>query len=149
MAQQERIHLQCRPLGWEDPLEEEMTTHCSILAWRIQWTEEPGGLLSMRSQRDRHKWIRPLTASLFSAPATPGPSLPSFFRTCCSLCLDFPLLKPGSHFQPSIKGHFLQQSFLMVSHVPPLILPKSSGWYHTTHAPSCLPYETTGSWRAE
>ena len=34
-------------LGWEDPLEEEMDTHFSILAWRIPWTEEPGGLQSM------------------------------------------------------------------------------------------------------
>ena len=30
-------------LGWEDPLEEEMATHSSVLAWRIPWTEEPGG----------------------------------------------------------------------------------------------------------
>ena len=37
-------------LGWEDPLEEEMATHSSILAWRIPWTEEPGGLESMGSQ---------------------------------------------------------------------------------------------------
>ena len=36
-----------RTLGWEDPLEEGMTTHSSILAWRIPWTEEPGGLQSM------------------------------------------------------------------------------------------------------
>ena len=32
------------PLGWEDPLENEMATHSSILAWKIPWTEEPGGL---------------------------------------------------------------------------------------------------------
>ena len=38
---------QFRSLGWEDPLEEEMGTHSSILAWRIPWTEEPGGLQSM------------------------------------------------------------------------------------------------------
>ena len=38
-------------LGQEDPLEEEMVTHSSILAWRIPWTEEPGGLQSMGSQR--------------------------------------------------------------------------------------------------
>ena len=38
-------------LGQEDPLEKEMTTHCSILAWRIPWTEEPGGLQSMGLQR--------------------------------------------------------------------------------------------------
>ena len=34
-------------LGWEDPLEEEMVIHSSILAWRIQWAEEPGGLQSI------------------------------------------------------------------------------------------------------
>ena len=37
-------------LGWEDPLEEGMATHSSILAWRIPWTEEPGGQQSMESQ---------------------------------------------------------------------------------------------------
>ena len=36
-------------LGWEDPLEKEMATHSSILAWKIPWTEEPGGLQSMGS----------------------------------------------------------------------------------------------------
>ena len=41
-------------LGREDPLEKEMATHSSILAWRIPWTEEPGGLQSMESQRVRH-----------------------------------------------------------------------------------------------
>ena len=43
-----------RSLDWEDPLEKEMTTHSSILAWRIPWTEEPGGLQSMGSQRVGH-----------------------------------------------------------------------------------------------
>ena len=43
-----------QPLGWEDPLEEGMATCYSILAWRILWTEEPGGLQSMGSQRVRH-----------------------------------------------------------------------------------------------
>ena len=41
-------------LGWKDPLEEEMATHSSILAWRIPRTEELGGLQSMGSQRVRH-----------------------------------------------------------------------------------------------
>ena len=41
-------------LGQEDPLEEGMATHSSILAWRIPWTEEPGELQSMGSQRVRH-----------------------------------------------------------------------------------------------
>ena len=43
-----------RSLGQEDPLEEGMTTHSSILAWEIPWTEEPGGLQSMGSQRFIH-----------------------------------------------------------------------------------------------
>ena len=41
-------------LGWEDPLEKEMATHSSIHAWKIPWTEEPGGLQSMGSQRVGH-----------------------------------------------------------------------------------------------
>ena len=41
-------------LGWEDPLEKEMATHSSILAWKIPWTEEPGRLQSMGSQRVGH-----------------------------------------------------------------------------------------------
>ena len=40
-----------RSPGWEDPLKEEMATHSSILAWRIHWTEEPGGLQSMGLQK--------------------------------------------------------------------------------------------------
>ena len=40
--------------GWEDPLEKEMATHSSTLAWKIPWMEEPGGLQSMGSQRVRH-----------------------------------------------------------------------------------------------
>ena len=40
--------------GWEDPLEKEMATHSSILAWRILWIEEPGGLQSMGSQEFIH-----------------------------------------------------------------------------------------------
>ena len=45
---------QVRSVGWEDALEKEMATHSSILAWKISWTEEPGGLQSMGSQRVRH-----------------------------------------------------------------------------------------------
>ena len=54
-----RIHLptqerQVQASGQEDPLEKEMATHSSILAWEISWTEEPGGLQSMESQRVGH-----------------------------------------------------------------------------------------------
>ena len=48
---------QVRSLGQENPLEEGMASHLSILAWWIPWTEEPGGLQSMGLQRVRHDWV--------------------------------------------------------------------------------------------
>ena len=45
---------QVRALGWEDPLEKEMATHSSTLAWKIPWMKEPGGLQSVVSQRVEH-----------------------------------------------------------------------------------------------
>ena len=60
VAQQERIYLEIQErevlsLGGEDPLEKEVATHSSILAWEISWKEEPGGLKSIESQRS---WIQ-------------------------------------------------------------------------------------------
>ena len=46
--------IQVRSLGWDLPLEKGMATHSSILAWKISWTDEPGGLQFMRSQRVGH-----------------------------------------------------------------------------------------------
>ena len=43
-----------RSLGWEDPLEKEMATHSSTIAWKIPWTEEPDGLQAMGSQKVEH-----------------------------------------------------------------------------------------------
>ena len=54
---QETQEIRARSLGWEDPLEKEMATHSSILAWRISWSEEPGGLQYMGSQRVRCSWV--------------------------------------------------------------------------------------------
>ena len=54
-AMQKPQDMRVRSLGWEDPLEESMGTHSSILAWEIPWTEEPGGLQSIESQRVGHK----------------------------------------------------------------------------------------------
>ena len=64
----QRVCLQCRrrrhrrwrfnPLGWEDPLEEAIATHSSTLAWRIPWTEKPGGLQSTGSHRVVHDWAQ-------------------------------------------------------------------------------------------
>ena len=48
---------QVRTLAWEDPLEKGMATHSIILAWRIPWTEEPGELQSMGSQRVGHSLV--------------------------------------------------------------------------------------------
>ena len=58
-------------LGWEDPLEKEMATHSSILAWRIPWTEEPGRLQSMGSQRVGHNWVTPLSLSWWKWKSLP------------------------------------------------------------------------------
>ena len=54
-----------RSLGREYPLEKKMATHCSILAWRIPWTEEPEGLQFTGSQRVGHDWATSLSLSLF------------------------------------------------------------------------------------
>ena len=51
---QETQEMWVQSLGQEEPLEKGMAIHWSILAWRIPWTEEPGGLQSMASQRVRH-----------------------------------------------------------------------------------------------
>ena len=56
---------QVQSLGLEDPLEKEMATHFSTLAWRILWTEEPGGLQSMGSQRVGHDCVTNFSLSYF------------------------------------------------------------------------------------
>ena len=55
---QETQEMWVRSLGWENPLEKEIATHSSILAWKIPWTEEPGRLQSMGLQRVGHDWAR-------------------------------------------------------------------------------------------
>ena len=57
-------------LGWEDPLEKGMATHSSSLAWRILWTEEPGGLWSMGSQRVGQDLVTRPAALLQRKPST-------------------------------------------------------------------------------
>ena len=54
LAVQETQEMRIRSLGWEDPLEEAMATHSSILAWKIPWTKESGKLLSIGLQRVGH-----------------------------------------------------------------------------------------------
>ena len=62
-------------LDWEDPLQKGKATHSSILAWRIPWTEEPGGLQPMGSQRIGHNWVTWKKSSPVKPlkPSMPGP----------------------------------------------------------------------------
>ena len=59
------VGTQVQSLGWEDPLEKGMATHSSILAWETPWTEEPGELQSMRSQRVGYDWATERIISSF------------------------------------------------------------------------------------
>ena len=61
---QEMQETRVQSLSQEDPLEKEMSIHSSILAWRIPWTEEPGGLQSMGLQRVGHDWVTEHTHSI-------------------------------------------------------------------------------------
>ena len=61
-------------LGRKDPLEEGMATHSSIVAWRIPWTEEPGGLQSMVLQRAGHGWSDLAVAPALHALPSPNPN---------------------------------------------------------------------------
>ena len=56
LSGKESLETWVQSLDWEDPLQEEMATHSSILAWKILWTEEPGRLQSRGSQRIGHDW---------------------------------------------------------------------------------------------
>ena len=81
-------------LGWQDPLEKEISAHSSILAWRIPQTEEPGGLQSMESQRVGHDWATNTHTQLvvvnFRRPAT----MLLIFKALVSFAK---LLKPPLH----------------------------------------------------
>ena len=66
-----------RSLGWEDPLEKERAPHSNTLAWKISWTEEPGGLQSTGSQRVGHDGATPSSSSA-SHPASEKSGSPAF-----------------------------------------------------------------------
>ena len=70
-------------LGREDPLEEGMATHSSILAWRIPWTEEPDGLWSMGSQRVRHKWSDLPPTQKYNNTVITRTKIETFICCCC------------------------------------------------------------------
>ena len=73
--------------GQEDPLEKEMVTHSSILAWRIPWIKEPGGLQSMGSQRVRHDWAtNPYPLKKYCLACNDGEIWSDFFFPFFSSC---------------------------------------------------------------
>ena len=81
-------------LDQEDPLEEEMATHSNILAWRIPWTEEPGRLQPMGSQRVRQDWVtnthKDLHGRVLKGGPTAFPNIWFCFFQYCYLIMGFP-----------------------------------------------------------
>ena len=74
---------QVRSLGWEDPQEEKMATHSSILSWKIPWVEEPSGLQSMGLQRIGHDWAEQSLPEGTSSTEVIN-SAPCSYPTLCS-----------------------------------------------------------------
>ena len=88
-----------RSLDWEDPLEKGMATHPSLLAWRILWTEAPGGLESMGSQRVRHDWVTQHSSAHWNNRQTPSrEKTVDPFTGCC--------LFSNSHLSPVYLNFF-------------------------------------------
>ena len=86
-------------LDWGDPLEQELATYSRILAWRISWTEEPGGWHSMGSQRVRHDWATNTHTAALQCCASFCSTMKQVSQvyTYISSLLDFPPTPPSSH----------------------------------------------------
>ena len=87
-----------RSLGQEDPLEKEMETHSSTLAWRISWREEAGRLQSMGSQRVGHNWV---TSLHFTSTA-------KSLQSCPALCNPIDSSPPGSPIPGILQARTLE-----------------------------------------
>ena len=108
-----------RSLGWEDPLEEEMATHSSTLAWRIPWAEETSGLQSIGSQRVGHVWMTehartgskvpcPRSQCLLAEKLRVRASLQASWSDSCSD-------KKAASWHPTEKININQKCFLFLS----------------------------------
>ena len=114
------LDTQVQSLGREDPLEKEMATHSSTLAWRIPWREEPSRLQSMASQRVGHNWATSLSLSISSVT-----------QSCPTLCDPTNCSTPGlpAHHQlpESTQTHVhwvgdaIQPSYPLLSPSPPAL----------------------------
>ena len=98
-----------RSLGWEEPLEKAMATHSSSLAWKIPWTEEPGGLQSMGLQRVRHDF----TTTLLETPWTAAHQASLSITNSLSLLklMSFVSLMPSNHLTLCCPFSSCPQSF--------------------------------------
>ena len=88
-------------LGQEEPLEKEMATHSSIPVWRIPWTEKPGGLQSMGSQRVGHDWSDSMHADAAAAAA-------KSIQSCPTLCDPTEGTAPGSTVPAILQARTLE-----------------------------------------
>ena len=101
---------QVQSLEWEEPLEDEVATHSNILAWKIPWTEEPGGLQSVGSLRVRRDWVRTHARTQHGLGNLQAWS-PIYFNTRCFRKYLEPthptpvLLPDKSHGQRSLVGY--------------------------------------------
>ena len=91
------------PLGWEEPMEKEKTTHSSILAWKTPWTEEPGGLQSRGSQWVRQDWATEYTHKVRSRNDVHG-----YKHLCCCCCCQV-----ASVMSESVQPHRRQPTRLL------------------------------------
>ena len=115
-------------LGWENPLEEVMATHSGILAWRIPWTEEPGGLQSTGSQRVGHAWAtQPKTAQHQEAE---GKCYFLIAKLCLTLCDPVGCSQPISPVNGIFQARILEWVAMLSS--------KGSSWPRDGTQVSCV-----------
>ena len=106
-----------RSLGREDPLEKEMATHSSILAWRIPWTEDAGGLQSRGLQRIGHDCVKTPT-HILSSPQDDEPHCDGAYETCTlHTAADRPMAKAGLVPKPCVNAGHSTRAWILAAGV--------------------------------